>query len=163
MTRRAAGDQQETKRGQREMNGIDYTAHNRAIDAALKAEERRRTAEAEEQQRQAAQAELLRRMKNGETLTDILMEQMPKTPDKTAEEQQSDRAFVSMCRAQNPFTRRFRNLSHQIALIEIDKATADELMEAAKLEDVDFARANPGMADADRAKLASEIAKRLAG
>ena len=145
------------------MNAIDYAAHCRIIDATLKADEMRRTAEAEERQRQAAHAELMRRMKNGETLTDVLMEQMPKTPDKTAEEQQSDRAFVSLCRAQNPFTRRFRNLSHQIALIEIDKATADELIEAAKLEDVDLARANPGLGDADRKKLAREIAKQLEG
>lgn len=138
------------------MNEIDYSAYNCGT-AALKAEERRRMAEAEEQQRQAAHDELLRRMKNGETLTDILMEQMPKTPDKTAEEQQSDRAFVSMCRARNPFTRRFCNLSHQIALIKIDEPTADELREAAQYEDVDFTRANPGLADMDRAKMAKEV------
>lgn len=139
----------------------DNAADYRSMQYALMEHERRRLAEQKAAERQAASEEMLRRMKAGETLTDVLLSQMPKH-DKTAEEQQSDRAFVSLCRAQNPFTRRFRNLSHQIALVEIDKATADELIEAAKLEDVDFARANPGMADADRAQLASEIARRIA-
>ena len=144
------------------MTPTDNTAECRAIQYAIMEQERRRIAEQQAAERQAANEEMTRRMKAGETLTDILLSQMPRTPEKTAEEQQSDLAFVALCRAQNPFTRRFRNLSHQIALVEIDKDAADELIEAAKLEDVDFARANPGMADADRAQLSDEIARRLA-
>lgn len=117
-------------------------------------EAQRRREEAEEA---ATRAELKKRLEAGESLTDILLSQQPKPPQKTADEKEHDAVFVNLCRTQNPFTKRYGNVSHQLRLVQIDKAAADELREAAQYEDVDFTRANPGLADMDRAKLAKEI------
>ena len=128
-----------------------------AMKRAIQMQREREREEAERRKDAEMGEELKRRMKAGETLTDILMSQQPKPPQKTADEKEQDAAFVSMCRTQNPFTKRYGNFSYQLRLAQIDKPTADELREAAQYEDVDFTRANPGLADMDRAKLAKEI------
>ena len=46
-------------------------------------------------------------------------------------------------------------------LDRIDKKAADELKEAAQLEDVDFSRANPGITDKAIDTLAKTIAKKV--
>jgi hypothetical protein len=122
--------------------------------------QREKQRKAEESAR--ARAELEKRLKGGETITDILKSCRDNTPPpKTAEEIASDREFVQRCRLKNPYTKRYMNITNQIMLDRIDKKAADELKEAAQLEDVDFSRANPGITDKAIDTLAKTIAKKV--
>jgi hypothetical protein len=74
-----------------------------------------------------------------------------------------DAELIKLCRVANPFTRAYFNLTAQVMLRKTSPAVAVELENAAQYESVDFARANPALADADRSKAAAAIVNALKG